>query len=62
MSRKKENELISLYRDNGFYVARFRGINDGIIYKHRFLWYSKKEVIAILRNKLNCIVRKEAIF
>ena len=59
---KKTKECCYLYRDGKCYVARIYDKKNEYYAKERFLGYSKREVINLLRNKYNCIVPGYAIF
>ena len=58
---KKTKECCYLYRDGGWYVARIYDKTKECYTTERFLWYSKKEVISLLRDKYDCIVPGYAI-
>ena len=57
---KKEYIVRALYNTNGMYSATIYYHNSFCMIKH-FLWYTKKEVINILRNEYNCIVTNDLI-
>lgn len=59
---KKTKECCYLYRDGKCYVARIYDKRNKCYTVERFFWYSKKEVINLLRNKYGCVVPSYAIF
>ena len=67
---KKKNELIRLYKSGGAWVAELfhnggglesrsgGGYGNGYFFNVHFLWYSKKDVLHLLRHKHDCIVKR----
>ena len=51
------NVLRSLTKRNGMWIAEWRDA-AGFLQSMKFLWYSKKEVIRLLRNKYNVTVSR----
>lgn len=47
---RKEIECLSLTRRGGYYVARLYHKRSGYFLEHRFLDYTKREVVARLRS------------
>jgi len=56
MKNEKKFELISLTRTGGGYVAGLYNRLGGYYKNVSFIWYNKKQVISLLRNKYDCIV------
>lgn len=56
---KKSFELISLVGGPGCYKATIYNRLGGYYREHSFLWYSKKEVYRLLRNKYDCVVSRK---
>ena len=57
----KNKTVVKLSYYDGSYNAIIYYVSGSYCNEKKFIWYTKKEVIDILRNEYNCIVSNKVI-